>query len=142
MTKKRTLLELFFAGADAGDAGFAATGALTAEVGFELTARAVVCGTTTVAEVGAETDLETFLTGRFIDLAVDFFATFLVAAFFVAAFFVVGFLAADFLTVAFFADAFLAVFFTAFPAGRFAATFFAGRFAEAFFFAATTSPSM
>ena len=118
ITRNRTPLEFFFAGAAGAAVGFVAAGAL-------VTVVVPRDGTGGITIFEASTLAVFFATARF---AVDFFAEdFLAGAFFAGAFFAGRFAA--------FAD-----FFTTFLTGRFAAAFFTGRFA-AFFFAATTTPS-
>jgi hypothetical protein len=123
ITKNKTLLELFFAGA-AGADGFAGAGVLVTEAVLRD-------GTGGITIFAAST----------FALALFLAATFLVAGFLAAAFLIGRF--ADFFTalLAVFLTAFLPDLLATFLAGRFAAAFLTGRFAEAFFFAATTTPS-
>ena len=120
MTRKRIPLEFFFAGVDTdGDADFDGAGVLETVVDPRV-------GTGGITIFDASTLADDFLAEE--RLADDFFLEDFRAGRFAAAF--LGGRFAD-----------LADLFTAFLAGRFAAAFFGGRFA-AFFFAATTTPSL
>jgi hypothetical protein len=130
MTRKKIPLGLFFWAAAGAGVGFAGEGVLvTVEVLRVGTGGITIFEASTFVEdfLAATLLAAAFLIGRLVDLVAAFLAG-LRADF-----------AADFFAT-FFTD-FFADFLAALLAGRFAAAFLIGRLAEAFFFAATTSPS-